>query len=121
MKPILDLIPNSGLFETPLDNFVQGPLIFDAVYSWAIGDIIIYGHGKGVRLLKDHADFFPQLNGIIVLIYVSRFVADRSGNMDPVDHVVHPVEGTDEGRFSASRGTNKGGDLLIGNIDVQFM
>ena len=64
-----------------------------AMYSGAIGDIVVNTHGEGIGLLEYHAHFFSQKGGIHSLI-INVLSVDGNFTLDlhTVNQIVHAVE-----------------------------
>jgi len=104
-----------------LNDLSQSLFIFYAVYPWAISDVLINGHRKRIRLLKDHADAPAELNHIhgarINVLAVEYHPAFQPG---AGDEIVHSIEGPEERGLPASRWTDKRGHKTPpdGNVHI---
>ena len=103
-------------------QFVQLHLAADPVGPGTVGHIVIDGHGKGIGLLEHHADAAAQVGdvlagGIDVLSPVEQGAVD----LHPGDQVVHPVDGPQEGGLAAAGGPDKGGDLVLRDLDADVL
>ncbi len=98
------LLPTVRFFSGNSPRFGPFRLILrQAVNSRAIGNVIVNGFGKGVGFLKHHAHLDPQRNHIDVLIVdVLTVQFDFPGDPADVDGVIHAIQATQEGRFTAS-------------------
>ena len=56
LQPVFHLVPNGCAAQGLFHNGVQLFFAVHAVQARAVGHVVIYAHGKGVRLLKYHAD-----------------------------------------------------------------
>src|SRR5579863_2703825 len=62
IEPILDLLPQAGALQTRADDLVESGAAARAMNPRAVGDIVVDGFRKGIRLLKNHADPRAQLH-----------------------------------------------------------
>ncbi len=95
-------------------------LLFDAVDARAVGDIVIDGHRKGIRFLKDHPCALSQ-QGYVRLRRVDIFPVDQDVACDltAFHEIIHAVERFQACGLPAAGGADKGGDLLFGNLHRQ--
>ena len=56
LQSVLNLIPDSGISQRTLHDFIQFYLVSDAVGTWAVGNVIVNAHREGIGLLEHHAD-----------------------------------------------------------------
>ena len=63
-EAVLDLVPEAGAAEAPLDRFVEAGLSLMPVEAQAVGDVFVDRLRERVRLLEDHADALAQLDDV---------------------------------------------------------
>ena len=121
VEPVPDLFPEVGLAERLFHQIIETTAAAHAAHPRAVVDILTDGHGEGVRFLEDHADSFPQQFEIHPgSIDVLALDQDLALDADALDHVVHAVETTQKGRFATARRSDEGGDLVLGNFEVDL-
>ena len=121
VQPVLHLVPDGGAPQAPLHDLVQLGLVVDAVGARTVGDVVVDGHGEGVGLLEHHAHALAQHVDIhFVLVDVHAVQQDVARDAAALHQVVHPVQALQEGGFTAARRSDEGGDLLLGDGDVDI-
>ncbi len=94
----------------------------NAVHFEGIGHIVGNGHGEGVGFLKNHAHALTQSDHVDVRsVDVGSVEENGTFRAQPVDEIVHAVEGAEQGRLAATGGTDEGRDepLLDAHVDVE--
>ena len=118
-QSVLYFFPKPGFFQARLHDLLGGRLVGrHAVNARRIDDIVENGFREGIGFLEYHADPRPHLDhihgsGVDVFAIEPDFPADAA----TIDGVVHPVQGTQEGRFATTGRTDDGGDL--GRPDIE--
>ena len=92
-QPVFDLVPDRRAAQRLLDDLVQLILFAHAVRPGAVGNVVVDAHGKGIRLLEDHADLAPQL----IYVHGRRedilpVIFDLTLNAHTRNQIVHTVE-----------------------------
>src|SRR6266571_2223940 len=83
----------------------------------APSDVVVDRLRERVRALEDHADVAPHGDRVDVLPRdVLAVVADRPGQSEARDEIVHAVEAADERALAASGRADDGGDEVL--VDV---
>ena len=104
LETVLDLVPESGLMEGPLDAAVK--VVGHAEDARAEGDVVVDRLRERVRLLEDHPDPPPHLHRVhIGPVEVFTAVKDRPLHDSTGDQVVHAVEAANECALAAAGGT----------------
>src|SRR5215207_38301 len=120
-EAVLHLVEQAGTPETGNHDVVElAARAGNAVDTRSIGDILEDRFGKGIGLLKDHADTRAQEHGIEIAV-VDILAVDLNCSLDAStrDRIVHAVDGAKKGGLAASRGPDEGRHRTIGNIDRQ--
>jgi hypothetical protein len=108
--------------ERTFYGLIKDAAIPEAVQLQAADDVIVDRHRrKGVRTLEHHADAATNLNWRSIFVDVdlthlhgARSAGDRVG-------LVHPVQAANEGRFSATGGTDEGCRMVRGNMQIDVL
>ena len=87
----------------------------------AVGDVVVYAHGKGIGLLKHHAHPLAQQVHVHAAVNIRLVQQHLPGDAAALHQVVHPVEGLEQGGFSAARGPDKGSDLLFPQVQLHVL
>ena len=94
MEPVLAFVPEGGGAQTVLHGFIEHGFTRFPGDAQAIGDVLVNRLGKGVGLLKDHADAAAEIDDIEVSV-VDIGAADAdfpAGDLGPGDDVIHAVQ-----------------------------
>ena len=115
---VFHFIPEPGLFQTRLYNFLRGHFVGGhAVDAGSVDHIVVDGFRERVRFLEYHADARPQLHYIhgtpIDIILIE---SDLTGNPAIVDSVIHAIQASQEGGFSTTGWTDHRGNLIGADI-----
>ena len=111
MEPVFCLIPQRRGFQCFFHGLREDLLVSDAVYFQRIGDVVRYGHGKGVWLLEDHPHGLPQCYDVYTgTVDVDTFDEYLSGNFQAVDQVVHPVDCSQQSGLATPGRSDKSGN-----------
>src|SRR4029078_1202539 len=93
LEPILHLVPECGALESLLDDLVELGLVLDAAEPGSVGHVVVDRLWERVRLLEPHADAWPPLDGVdLVVVEVDAVVGEPALDLRPGDQVVHAVE-----------------------------
>ena len=94
MKPVLDLIPETGPLEGGLDDFLEFALRGrEAMNTGAVGDVVEDRFRERVRLLEHHADASAEQHRIDrSVVDVLAVDLDLALDAAAFDGVVHPVD-----------------------------
>ena len=105
MQPILHFFPQRRGPQCPLDNLVQlQSFAGNAIDSDAVCNIVIYGHRKRIRSLKNHADTASKMNHVhLVRINIFAIQFDLAFEARARNEIVHPIQRPEECRFAAAR------------------
>ena len=118
LEPILDLVPNGGAPQAPLDNLIELDLAVPAVQARTIGNIVVDRFGERVRFLENHADAAAQGDDIDARI-VDLLAAKEQGaaGLAAGNQVVHPVDRPQQRAFAAAGRADDRGDLAL--VEIQ--
>ena len=121
-EPVLHLVPYSSVLRRSLfDYLVKDFARFaDAVRTRTVSDVVVNAHRERIRLLEDHSDLPAAARSRPP---TGRRCSPRGSFTSPViftarNKVVHPVEGFQKCRLSASGGTDKRGYAFFGDIYI---
>ena len=120
VETVLDLVPQVGAAQGPLDQIVGVGLGDLAVVQAHAGEhVLADGHRRErVRALEDHADVAADLDRVDVLgVQVAAFEQHLALDVGAGDDLVHAVERAQHGRLAAAGRADEGGDLV--RLDVQ--
>ncbi len=106
LQPILDLVPERGARECPLDALVQA--LLHPQHARPPGDVVVDGLRERIRTLEDHADPPAHLDRIdAVTVYVRAPIEHLPSTLCSGHQIVHAVQAADEGALSATGRTDK--------------
>ena len=118
VKAFLYLVPEAGGLELGFDDLVQVGLLTGSVDARAVSDVIVDGHGQGIRPLREQAHLFAEVGdlgfGVVDVFAVYEYLA---GYLEVGGVVEQAVERLQEGRFTAAGRANDGNHLLVRDID----
>ena len=117
-QPILHFIPDGGVFQRSFHDLIEFRFILHAVSTGAVGHIVINTHGKGIGLLKDHADIAAKLvyingRGKNIFASVKNVPLDLYGR----HQIVHAIQCFQKSGFPAARRADQRGDAFFGNFN----
>ena len=123
VKTVLDLFPEVGTAQSPLDQIVGVGLGQVVVVQAHTGQhVLTDGHGRErVRALEDHADVAAHGHRIHVLVVqVLAFEQHLALDVSAGDDLVHTVQGAQHGGLAAAGRADEGGDLVRLDVDVHI-
>ena len=123
VKTVLDLFPEVGTAQSPLDQIVGVGLGQVVVVQAHTGQhVLTDGHGRErVRALEDHADVAAHGHRIHVLVVqVLAFEQHLALDVSARDDLVHTVQGAQHGGLAAAGRADEGGDLVRLDADVHI-
>ena len=115
-----DLAPQAGPVQRALDDAVQLCLLAHAVELEPGGHVVSHRHRRErVGALEDHPDRPADGDGVdAVGVDVLPVEQHLPRDPSPGHDVVHAIDGPEERRLAAPRGTDEGRDLLRLDSDV---
>ena len=88
----------------------------------AVGHIVVDAHGKGVGLLKHHADPLAEPGRVhAAVIDVLAPEIHLSGDLYGGYQVVHAVQRPQKGGLAAAGRANEGRDLMLRDIHIHIV
>src|SRR6266404_7396388 len=112
---VLDLVPQRGAPQSLLDAVLHLARWELLVEADAEGDVVGDRHWEWRWLLKHHPDLGAQeveiLPGVEDIAAIDEHVAGRA--LSGIE-VIDPIDHAQQGGFAASRGSDEGGDRLVG-------
>ncbi len=117
VQAVLDLVPDGRAAQGSFHDLIQLRFIADTVGARAVGDVVVDGHGEGVRLLEHHADAAAQDGDLhLVLVDVHAVEPDIARDAAARHKVVHAVQGLQKGGLAAAGGADERGDLPLAHV-----
>src|SRR5699024_1382742 len=124
VEAVLDLVPEVRALERALGQVVRGGAGDTAVVELHAGqDVVPDGHGReGVRLLEDHAHAAAHVDRVHArVVDVLTVDLDLALRVRAGDHLVHAVQGAQEGGLPAAGRADQGGHRTGPDLDVDAL
>ncbi len=122
METIFYFVPKRRATKTFFHCFVQSRFIIFTLNAQAVGDVFINRFRKRIRFLKNHAHAFAEPDWVdIRVVYIVAIDLDIAA-FDPrgIHQIVHAIEAAQEGRFSTTGWSDKRGNALLVEIEVDI-
>src|SRR6187401_349268 len=123
LQPVLHLFPESCALQRTVNDLVE----FDAVTcepvnARTVGDVLVDGFRKRIRLLENHADTRTQLHDVLLpVVDVLAVEQDRAFDSRTLDGVVHAVEAAQERGLAAAGRPDHRQHLLLADVDADLL
>src|SRR5699024_8120847 len=124
VQAVLDLVPEVRAAQRPLHELIgRGAGDAAVVELHARQHVVADGHGgERVRLLEHHADPAADVDRIdLRVVDVLAVDLDAAGRIRPGDHLVHAVQGAQEGGLPAAGGPDQRGHRAGADLDVDAL
>ena len=121
VQTILDLVPQVGATQGPLDQIIRVGLGDLAVVELHTGQhVLADGHGRErVRTLEHHADVTTDGDRIhILVVQVLAFQQHLAFAVGARNDLVHAIEGAQHGGLATAGRSDERGDLVGFDVDV---
>lgn len=104
------------------DDDVEFTPSSDTMDAAAISDIVINGHGKRARPLRNEPDTTAQVDelGTVAAENILLTESYASAHANPIDRIDQPVETFEQRGFAAARRADDAGDFVFGNLQADI-
>ena len=117
MQAVLDLVPQCGATQGPLDGLIEHALFVHALNTQPVHHVLVNGLRKRVGLLEHHADPATQLGDVLAFgVDVVAIELDLALYTAAVHQIVHAVEGAQQGGLATPGRPDEGGHALFRDV-----
>src|SRR5579875_286393 len=122
MQAVFDLLPERGLLETALDQFLQPRSMQPQIEPWSDSHVLEDAACRQwIGLLEDHTDVAPDVHGANAASIDIEAIGDHPAlNAGAGEGLVETVEAAHECRFAAAGWPDQGGDTQWGHRQVDI-